>query len=215
MVGPKGRLMNNPEAAQSDYVRVTDVRGVQAVAERIAASSGDRESLLRLRLEDGRTLVIAESEVELSKDGGYYFPGAFEQVPARHVQTTDEIKVPVIEERLDVHKQVREVGKVEIRKSVREEKVVINEVLTRDDVAVERVPVNQYITEPASIRYENDTMIVPVLEEVLVVEKRLLLREELRVTRRQLSEHRPETVTLRHEDVSVERTELGKKRDER
>jgi len=206
--------MNTPGAAQSDYVRVTDVRGVHAVAERIATSSGDKESLLRLRLEDGRTLVIAESDIELGKDGGYHFPRAFEQVPARQMQS-DEIRVPVIEERLDVQKRVREVGKVQIRKSVREEKVVIDEVLARDDVAVERVPVNQYITEPVSVRYENDTTIVPVLEEVLVVEKRLLLREELRITRRRLQEHRPETVTLRHEDVSVERTELGKKRDER
>jgi len=52
-------------------------------------------------------------------------------------------------------------------------------------------------------------MIVPLLEEVLVVEKRLMLREEVRVTKRRNETHRPQTVTLRKEDVKVEKLEPG------
>src|SRR5690606_31687528 len=56
-----------------------------------------------------------------------------------------------------------------------------------------------------AIRYEGDTMIVPVLEEVLVMQKRLLLEEEVRITRRR-SEHRaPQRVMLREEHAEVER----------
>jgi len=50
-------------------------------------------------------------------------------------------------------------------------------------------------------------MIVPLLEEVLVVEKRLMLREEVRISKRRNETHRPQTVTLRKEDVNVERLE--------
>jgi stress response protein YsnF len=57
------------------------------------------------------------------------------------------------------------------------------------------------------VRYEGDTMIVSLLEEVLVVETRLLLKEEVRMTTRRTETHRPVTVTLRREDVTVERVD--------
>ena len=48
-------------------------------------------------------------------------------------------------------------------------------------------------------------MIIPLVEEVLVVERRLLLREELRITRRQETRSEAQTVTVRSEDVVIER----------
>jgi len=65
--------------------------------------------------------------------------------------------------------------------------------------------VDRVVAGPVPVRHEGDTMIVPVLEEVLVVEKRLVLKEELRVTRRRVETREPQTVTLRREDVVVER----------
>jgi len=55
------------------------------------------------------------------------------------------------------------------------------------------------------IRYEGETMIIPVLEEMLTVEKRLLLKEELHVTRRPIETRYHETVTVRSEDVHIKR----------
>jgi len=52
-------------------------------------------------------------------------------------------------------------------------------------------------------RYEGDTMIIPILEEVLVVEKRLLLREEIRITRRQSVVRDPQEYILRREEATV------------
>lgn len=48
-------------------------------------------------------------------------------------------------------------------------------------------------------------MIVPVLEEVIVTEMRLMLREELHVRKRQIETRKPQHVTLRREEVTVER----------
>jgi stress response protein YsnF len=69
---------------------------------------------------------------------------------------------------------------------------------------VERVPVGRWIAAPADIRQEGDTTIYPVVEEVLVVEKRLRLVEEVRVTRRRATRQVREEVSLRHEEILVE-----------
>jgi stress response protein YsnF len=53
-------------------------------------------------------------------------------------------------------------------------------------------------------RYEGDTLIIPVVEEMLVTEKRLLLREEVRITRRQRTEQAEIRDVLRREIVDVE-----------
>jgi len=54
-------------------------------------------------------------------------------------------------------------------------------------------------------RYEGDTLVVPVLEEVLVVERRVRIKEELHITRVRREERHLETVMLKSEQVSVER----------
>ncbi|MFD1693079.1 DUF2382 domain-containing protein [Azotobacter chroococcum] len=56
------------------------------------------------------------------------------------------------------------------------------------------------------VRQEGDVTVIPVLEEVLVVEKRLVLKEELRVRRVVHEEPHSVPVTLRREQVTVERT---------
>jgi uncharacterized protein (TIGR02271 family) len=52
-----------------------------------------------------------------------------------------------------------------------------------DRVHVERVPVNEEVDAPPQVRQEGDTLVVPVIEEVLVVTKRYRIIEEVRVTK--------------------------------
>ncbi|HLU36627.1 MAG TPA: DUF2382 domain-containing protein [Thermomicrobiales bacterium] len=52
-----------------------------------------------------------------------------------------------------------------------------------DRVEVDRIPVNEEVDTPPQIREEGDTLIVPVVEEVLVVTKRYRILEEVRVTK--------------------------------
>ena len=59
------------------------------------------------------------------------------------------------------------------------------------------------------MREEGDTTIIPVIEEVLVVEKRLFLKEEIRIRRTQTTQLHEETVTLRREEVVIERDAAG------
>lgn len=119
--------------------------------------------------------------------------------------------IPVIEEQLIVDKRVVEKGRVRISKKVRETDETVNIPLIQENVSVERVPVNQYVAEPPPpVRYEGSVMIIPVLREVVVVEKRLVLVEELRVTKHQTQTQETQKIRLRKEEVSVKRVS-GKK----
>ena len=72
-------------------------------------------------------------------------------------------------------------------------------------IEVERVPVDRWIDGPVAVRREGDTTVYPVVEEVLVVEKRLRLVEEVRIIRRRATRHVRERVALRREEIVVER----------
>lgn len=67
-----------------------------------------------------------------------------------------------------------------------EEKIITpvleTELLKDKGVHVEHKPINKYVdSNLAPVRYEGDTMIVSVLKEVVVVEKKTLLVEELHI----------------------------------
>jgi stress response protein YsnF len=119
----------------------------------------------------------------------------------------EPLKVPVVREEVQVEKQVVDTGRgVRIHKTVAEHPCHIDERLLRDDVEVSHVPVDRIVPLDAApaTRYEGDTLVVPILEEVLVVERRVRIKEELRITRTRREEHHAETVMLKSEQVSVE-----------
>jgi uncharacterized protein (TIGR02271 family) len=118
----------------------------------------------------------------------------------------DKTVIPVLQEELDVStRRVATESGVRIDKHVDEREEIVDEPLSKDELEVERVTINRPVDGPVAVRHEGDTMIVPVLEEVLVVEKRLILKEELRITRRRTEYRSPQRVTLRSEHVDVER----------
>ena len=118
--------------------------------------------------------------------------------------------IPVIEETLDVQKRQVETGGVRITKVVHEREEVVNVPRVREEVTVERVTLNRIVDTPVSMRQEGDTLIIPLLEEVVVIEKRLMVKEELRITKRRIEEQASQQVTLRREEVVVERLDPSK-----
>jgi uncharacterized protein (TIGR02271 family) len=159
---------------------------------------------------DRRVQVPAEM-LHRRDDGSYFLPLSLRELESGTVsleRTGDGnivAVIPVIQEEARIRRRAVETGRVRIHKQVRTTEETLNVPYARDHVQVERVPVGQVLMEPASVRYEGDTLVIPVMEEVVVVEKRLLLREEIRVTKvREESQHQ-ETVTLHSEEVTVER----------
>lgn len=124
--------------------------------------------------------------------------------PSRADEQT--IVIPVIEETLHVSKELVESGRVKLTKTVHENTETVSVPVLHDEVQVERIAINQLVeTAPPAIRYEGETMIVSVMKEVVVTEIRLMLVEELHVTKRQIQADDTQQVTLRRETVTVER----------
>jgi stress response protein YsnF len=120
----------------------------------------------------------------------------------------DTVRVPVLEEQAWVGKRVVDTGRgVRIHKTVAEHPIQIDERLMREGVEVSHVPVDRIVAldQAPATRYEGDTLVVPILEEVLVVERRLRIKEEVRITRTRREERHAETIVLKSEQVSVER----------
>jgi uncharacterized protein (TIGR02271 family) len=125
--------------------------------------------------------------------------------------TGQSITIPVIEENIKIDKEVIETGSIRISKNVHNESVTVDVPLMHEEHTIERIPVNEYLeTPPPPVRYEGDTMIIPVLREELVVQKRIVLVEELRITKLQVETNEPQQVILRKEEVSVDRIATDK-----
>ncbi|MEC5161923.1 MULTISPECIES: YsnF/AvaK domain-containing protein [unclassified Janthinobacterium] len=118
------------------------------------------------------------------------------------------VSIPVHREELNVGTRTVDTGRgVRVRTTVLERPQQIDEVLHSDVISVEHVPVDKIVSledAPAS-RYEGDTLIVPILEEVLVVERRLRIKEEIHITKSRRAQRHSETVSLKSEEVVVER----------
>ena len=117
----------------------------------------------------------------------------------------DEQFIPLAEERLRVDKREVERGRVVVRKRVETREELAEAVLHREELGVERVPLGVPVDAPPPVREEGDVLIVPVVEERLVVWTRLVLKEELRVTRHRRAETFREPVRLRAEVAEVVR----------
>ncbi|MGI8743084.1 MAG: DUF2382 domain-containing protein [Bryobacteraceae bacterium] len=120
----------------------------------------------RIRLEDGREMKVPSSALVAQPDGSYFLHTAGQPPSEPKPEPPAEP----------------------------EPRRILNpsafEPLFREDCDVERVPVKRMLDQPVEIRQEGDTLIIPLMEEVLVVEKRLMLREELHIKRRR--EHKAE-----------------------
>lgn len=109
-------------------------------------------------------------------------------------------------ERVDVDKRVRETGRVTVSTVTHTRDQVVEELLSDQRVEVEHVVVDRVVEEMPAVREEGDTIIIPIVEEVVVVERRLMLRKEVRITRVRSTRHHHEVVQLRSQEVVVSRT---------
>jgi uncharacterized protein (TIGR02271 family) len=114
--------------------------------------------------------------------------------------------IPLVEERARIDKRLVETGRVRIRTIVDEQLARVSEELEHDEVSIERVPIDREVTTAPQVREEDGVLIVPVLEEVLVVEKRLVLKEELHIRRNRSRERFDQAVALRRTRAEVQRT---------
>jgi uncharacterized protein (TIGR02271 family) len=122
--------------------------------------------------------------------------------------TCGEARVlPLHKEEVAVSKRVRKTL-IRATRTTSTRDTVVEEDLHHDQVVVERVAIGRVVDAVPPVRQEGDVTILSVVEEVVVVEKRLVLKEEVHLRRVQTTERHVETVTLREQDITVTRTDI-------
>ena len=125
-----------------------------------------------------------------------------------HADSADEARetvIPLFEEQLAVTKQVIPTARVQVSRVTHSHEELVDELLSREKVEVERVPIDQLVETMPPVREEGDYLIIPVVEEVLKIERVLVLKEEVRIRRVQRTERYQERVTLRRQQAVVNR----------
>jgi uncharacterized protein (TIGR02271 family) len=205
--------------SRQQQFRVTDRNGVRAALLTTSRFLDDNPHRL-VRLEDGRELLVPKQLLRPQDDGSFTLAASIHELmgdgsrpPEQHaykesshskVEDTEHV-VPVMQEELDIEKRVVESGRIRINKRIETTESVVDEPLLQHSYDIQRTAVNRIIDDPPTPHYDGDTLVLPVIEEVLVVEKRLILREEVRITPKREEVRDPQTHTVRREHVEVER----------
>lgn len=128
--------------------------------------------------------------------------------PESSATPRDATVIPLAQERVVLDKREVPTGAVRIVVKVHEESQQVEVPTQRETCTVQHVPVNRRVDQSPGIRQEGDVTIIPVLEEVVVVEKHLILREEIHITRQRSVEPHQQYVMLRREEAHIEHVDL-------
>jgi stress response protein YsnF len=120
---------------------------------------------------------------------------------------TEDLRIPLQVEDISVSRREIKRANVQIALITGTREQLIDEELTHVRVEIERVPVGLTIEVVPPVSHEGDITIIPVVEEVVVVERRLVLKEEVRVRRVSTKEQYQQTVVLRQQEAVVTREE--------
>ena len=123
-------------------------------------------------------------------------------------------RIPVIQEEAHVTKREIATEQVRVRTSFEQETVTVRDSVARERIEIRRVQIEREVSEAPPIREEGDVTIVPVIEERLVIEKRLFLIEEIHLVRRHSREDVALPTELRRTVVDIERSTPENKQEE-
>jgi len=156
----------------------------------VLLSGMSRAALLKLPDYDGKTFA------------GETFAGRADESARSHV--TEDFKTRPITraaEELRIGKRMEKKGEVRVSKHVETDHVKQSVPLQREEVHIERRPVERAVGSAAELR--NDEIVVPVMEEEAVVEKRLVVKEEIVISKAPVTTQRIIETDVRREEVDV------------
>ena len=119
----------------------------------------------------------------------------------------EDLRVQRSEEELRAGVREQEAGRVSARKSVRTEREVVRVPRRREEVDIERVPVVGEAREASGATEADigeDEVVLQVFEEEVVVTKRVVLKEEIRLRKRVAWDEEVVEVDLRKEEVEID-----------
>ncbi len=192
--------MINTESSLHDLPASSEPENVLTVA----GDFDPLQSFTCLRMQDGRVIRIPTSVLLYREDVGQT-SSAGEPAGQASGDAQTEWTIPIIEEQLTVSRKTVPTGRVLLQKTVQEYQETLDEPLAVRTFDVERVILNQLVDSAPPVRTEGDITIYPLVEEQLILTKQLILREEVRVTKRDTERRDHQVVTLHREHLTVER----------
>jgi uncharacterized protein (TIGR02271 family) len=127
-----------------------------------------------------------------------------DRTPSDHAER-DPDTLRLWEEQVSFDKERVETGRVRVRVVTNEREESVEVPLMTERVEVERVPIGKEVDTVPQRRQEGDTTVIPVVEEVVVLQRKLILREEIRFKLVRITEQHRENVVLRRQEAVVER----------
>jgi uncharacterized protein (TIGR02271 family) len=136
----------------------------------------------------------------LQRSSGTEEPGAYEAYQGATIDE-DELRVQRSEEELRAGTREREAGFVSVRKRVRTDRERLEVPTRREEVHVDRVPIN---SETSGAEIGEDEVRVPLTEEEVVVEKRPVAKEEVRIRKDVVEDTQVVEEDVRREEIDVD-----------
>ena len=119
----------------------------------------------------------------------------------RNTEHDNELRVQRTEEELAAGTREREAGEVRVKKNVRTDRESVAVPTRHEEVSVERVPLSG---ETSEAEIGEDEVLVPVTEEEVVVSKRPVVKEEVRIRKDVVEDTQIVEEDVRREEIDVE-----------
>jgi uncharacterized protein (TIGR02271 family) len=180
--------------------KVTDINGMVGICMRLTQHEREAE------IEVGNARVLLPRGMIETDAEDFKVPLAFADL--EESDSAASLVLPVTEEEIDVTKRFVDTGRgINVKPKVTTREELVELPLASDELVIERIPKGMLLEDDREygIREENGAIVIPVIEEVVVVEKRRRLVEEVRVVRRSVQRLHQETVTLKKHDVEIQR----------
>lgn len=160
----------------------------------------------------GQQYSLSANDAYRFENDGIYLTGTQNYVDT--AQNAAELRVPVIEEQLNVGKQQVQQGEVQIHKTVTQEQVSVPVELRREEVHVQQVDVSNRPLQPGELEtaFQEGTIRVPVRGEEAVVAKQAVVTGEVDINKTVTAEQQTISDTVRREEVHVDDSTLRETR---
>lgn len=121
----------------------------------------------------------------------------------------EDLRVQRNEEELNAATRAREAGQLRVRKNVRTDRERFPVSKKREEVRIERAPVEGEAREVPDAEIGEDEIVVQVFEEEVVVSKRVVLKEEIRLRKEVIEEEAIVEEDVRREEVEIDDIDPG------
>jgi uncharacterized protein (TIGR02271 family) len=187
----------------TERIEVTGSGGLRGVL--LDSPSNDPDELVRVQLDDTRVLELPAGLLRSDRNGSYTLPFGPEDIERMAQESaSSRTVIPVVAEELELGKRAVSTGGVRIQRHVLEQEEEIDMPLLSEHVQVRRVLLDREVEGPLPIREEGDTLIIPVVEEVLIISRRFRLKEEVHVRKLTRREQHRERITVRRQEAEIQ-----------